>query len=67
MLDHIHMIDEHNARVLVRDIPSHVIAEHLNHPINVVTNDQGYDDPVYWVRLRLEVELVRRALGLAIR
>lgn len=58
--------DESRA-VYVRDMPIHIIEEHLRDGLQILNNPYNVADPLYWCRLRLEVELVRRALGIPIR
>lgn len=67
MLDGHMWYPDNGPKMLIRDMPTHVIEEHLFDGCQIITNVDGVDDPIYWLRLRLDVELVRRQLGLVIR
>lgn len=67
MLDGHMWCPDNGPKMLIRDMPTHVIEEHLFDGCRIITNDDCVGDAIYWLRLRLDVELVRRRLGIAIR
>jgi hypothetical protein len=67
MLDSSRYFPDDGPPILVRDIPTHMIEEHIAAGgVDIIENSLGEVDPVFWVMLRLEVELIRRRLGIAI-